>query len=71
MEKGDSFVDSDGVTRYTAKFSNKETGDRINKQIMQEMFKSVGGDTAKFYARWSGLPINSDTVQNFVKEVEG
>ena len=25
MEKGDSFVDSEGVTRYTAKFPNKET----------------------------------------------
>tara|TARA_R100000234_G_scaffold51448_1_gene30802 strand:- start:1758 stop:3635 length:1878 start_codon:yes stop_codon:yes gene_type:complete len=71
MEKGDSFVDRDGVTRYTAKFPDKETGDRINRQIMQEMLESVGGDTAKFYARWSGLPENSETVQNFVKEVGG
>ena len=71
MEKGDSFVDKDGVTRYTAKFPNKETGDKINKQIMQDMLESVDGDTARFYARWSGLPIDSDTVQNFVKEVGG
>ena len=71
MEKGDSFVDKDGVTRYTAKFPNKETGDRINRQIMQEMLESVDGDTARFYARWSGLPIDSKTVQNFVKEVGG
>tara|TARA_R100000664_G_scaffold2996_1_gene7050 strand:+ start:20382 stop:22514 length:2133 start_codon:yes stop_codon:yes gene_type:complete len=71
MEKGDSFVDRDGVTRYTAKFPDKETGERINRQIMQDIFEEVGGDTAKFYARWSGLPENSKTVQNFVKEVGG
>jgi hypothetical protein len=66
MEKGDSFKDKGGTTRYTAKFPDKETGDRINKTIMFKMFVEANGDTSAFYSRWSGLPEESETVKNFV-----
>tara|TARA_R110002167_G_scaffold222973_1_gene427952 strand:- start:984 stop:2699 length:1716 start_codon:yes stop_codon:yes gene_type:complete len=69
MTRGDSFVDEAGKTRYTAKFPDKKTGDRINKEIMFKIFEEVGGDTSKFYARWSGLPEDSATVKNFVSSI--
>ena len=69
MTRGDSFVDEAGKTRYTAKFPDKKTGDRINKEIMFKIFEGVGGDTSKFYARWSGLPEDSATVKNFVSSI--
>ena len=69
MTRGDSFVDEAGKTRYTAKFPDKKTGDRINKEIMFKIFEEVGGDTAKFYSRWSGLPEDSATVKNFVSSI--
>ena len=69
IEKGDSFT-KDGKTYYTAKFKDKATGERINKEIISKIWKEVGGDTLKFYSRWSGLPKDSATVKNYAEEIK-
>ena len=69
IEKGDSFT-KDGKTYYTAKFKDKATGERINKEIISKIWKEVGGDTLKFYSRWSGLPEDSATVRNYAEEIK-
>ena len=69
IEKGDSFT-KDGKTYYTAKFKDKATGERINKEIISKIWTEVGGDTLKFYSRWSGLPEDSATVKNYAQEIK-
>ena len=69
IEKGDSFT-KDGKTYYTAKFKDKATGERINKEIISKIWTEVGGDTLKFYSRWSGLPKDSATVKNYAEEIK-
>jgi len=64
--KGDEFT-SNGKTFYTAYYDNEQDGLVASKFIVDNLLRKADGNPSKFYSIHSGLPEDSDTVQNFVK----
>lgn len=67
--KGDSFVGSDGKTYYTAKYDSKEKGDKASRDIINNIWKSSGGDVDKFVRTYTGSD-DEEVIANYKKEIE-
>ena len=66
---GEPFTDHEGRTYNTAMFPDAETGEMALNEIVQNHWEESGGDSVVFASRWSGLPEDNETVQNYAKQI--
>ena len=48
-------------------FKDSETGERVGRNVVSNIWNESGGDPATFYSKYSGLPVDSPQVKSFVK----
>lgn len=67
--KGAEYKDHKGVMRNHAVWETEEAGRAAHDALVDLKWEKAKGDPATFYADWSRLDIDSETVQNFAGEV--
>jgi len=69
--KGESFVGQDGVTYYTAKYKDLQSGDQASRHVIDRIWKEAGGDPYKFASIYTGHGQDHEVVKAYGDAIAG
>ena len=69
--KGESFVGQDGVTYYTAKYKDLQSGDQASRHVIDRIWKEAGGDPYKFASIYTGHGPDHEIVKAYGDAIAG